>query len=146
MLIGIPSCLGPQLLFNLRAMGHGDELAIVDGNYPGQTDARGTGGLVRADGIGMIQLLDAILKVMPIDDAVANGVMIATVGGDGQTLDPIHHSMIETVSKRSAGTRVLQMKGPEFYARVKSAHTLIASSEPCLYANIILRKGVIKPE
>ncbi len=146
MLIGIPSCLGPQLLFNLRAMGHGDELAIVDGNYPGQTDARGPGGLVRADGIGMIELLDAILKIMPLDDAVPHGAMMATVGGDGQTLDPVHHAMQQIVVKRSPGTEVLPMKGPEFYARVKSVHTLIASSEPRLYANIILRKGVIRPE
>lgn len=146
MLIGIASCLGPQLLYNLRSMGHGDEIAIVDGNYPGHSDAGGKGGLVRADGVGVLELLDAILKIMPIDSAVEHAVMIATVGGDGKTLDPIHQAIRNAVGRRCGKTSVLAMKGPDFYERVKLAHTLVASSETSLYANVILRKGALHPE
>jgi L-fucose mutarotase len=127
-------------------MGHGDEIALVDGNYPAQTDAGGAGGLVRADGIQMIELLEAILAVMPIDSDVEHGVMIATVGGDGKTLDPVHREMRDVVASRTGRSAVLAMPGAEFYARVKNAHTIVATSEPRLYANIILRKGVIRPE
>jgi L-fucose mutarotase len=124
-------------------MGHGDEIAIVDGNYPGQTDARGAGGLIRADGIGLMELLTGILQIMPLDEDVGHPVMMATVGGDGSSLAPIHHSIIAAVGNRA---KILPMKGPDFYGRVKAAHTLVASSEPSLYANVVLRKGVIRPQ
>ncbi len=146
MLIGIAPCLGPALLHNLRAMGHGDEIALVDGNYPATTDAGGAGGLVRTDGVEVIELLDAILALMPIDTDVEHGVMIATVGGDGHTLDPVHQEMCDVVARRTGRSAVLAMRGAEFYARVKKAHTIVATGEPRLYANIILRKGVIRPE
>ena len=145
MLNGIAACLGPQLLFNLRAMGHGDEIALVDANYPAQTDANGAGGLVRADGVSMLELLDAILALLPLDDAVEHPAMIATVGGDGKTFDHIHIAMTRIVEARCPGAPMLAMEGAAFYERVKSAHTVVATSEPSLYANIILRKGAIKP-
>lgn len=146
MLNGIPACLGPQLLYNLRAMGHGDEIALVDANYPAQTDARGPGGLVRADGVAMPELLDAILRLMPLDISVTHAVMIATVGGDGETFDPVHTQLCDIVARRAGSFPVLAMQGAPFYARVKTAHTVVATSEPRLYANIILRKGAIGPE
>jgi L-fucose mutarotase len=149
MLNGIPGCLGPQLLFNLRAMGHGDEIALVDANYPAQSDANGAGGLVRADGVSILELLDAVLALMPLDEAVEHPAMIATVKGDGKTFDPIHIAMSRVVERRCGGAPVaspiLAMEGAAFYERVKSAHTIVATSEPSLYANIILRKGAIKP-
>ena len=67
MLIGIPSILGPELLSTLRAMGHGDEIAIVDGNYPALEHGRR---LIRADGHGLIPIVDAILQLLPVDDFV----------------------------------------------------------------------------
>jgi L-fucose mutarotase len=145
MLNGIAACLGPQLLFNLRAMGHGDEIALVDANYPAQSDANGAGGLVRADGVAMLELLDAVLALLPLDTAVEHAVMIATVKGDGKTLDPIHDAMCAVVARRCGSAPVLAMEGAAFYERVKSAHTVLATSEPSFYANIILRKGAIKP-
>lgn len=67
MLIGIPALLGPELLATLRAMGHGDEIALVDGNYPAEEQADR---LIRADGYHLVPMLDAILSVLPVDDAV----------------------------------------------------------------------------
>ena len=147
MLIGIPSCLGPELLRNLRAMGHGDEIAIVDGNCPSQSHAvQCVGGVIRADGLGAVEILDAILQVFPLDDRVSDPVAIATVDGDGSSMAPVHQEMLAALSARKAGVVATPMAGPAFYQRVRMAHTLVASSEPRLYGNIILRKGVINPE
>ncbi len=145
MLIGIPACLGPQILFNLRAMGHGDELAIVDGNYPALAHAGGAGGVVRADGIDLITMLDAVLAMMPIDDFVDESIFMSTVNGDGKTRAPVHTEIDAAVERRYSGLKVVPMTGDIFYPRVKSAHTIIATSEPRLYANVIIRKGVIRP-
>ena len=73
MLIGLPPILGPDLLYALRSMGHGDEIALVDGNYPAQDHARR---LVRADGHGVIALIEAILAVMPLDTAVSAAIFL----------------------------------------------------------------------
>ena len=85
MLIGIPRILGPELLATLRAMGHGDEIAIVDGNYPALEHGRR---LVRADGHGLIPVVDAILQLLPVDDFVPQALFRATVRGDPDALDP----------------------------------------------------------
>lgn len=142
MLIGLPSVLGPDLLSTLRAMGHGDEIALVDGNYPAQEHGRR---VVRADGHGIIALLDAVLQVMPVDDFVAEAIFRSAVRGDAGLLDPIHRDMLRVCGDRAPGFRVVPLVGAAFYDRVKAAYAVVATSEPQLYANIILRKGVIRP-
>ncbi len=142
MLIGIPPILGPELLATLRAMGHGDEIALVDGNYPAQEHARR---LVRADGHGLIPILDAILSVMPVDDFVPEAIFRATVKGDAALLDPVHRDIVETAARRAPGHAVVPLVGDAFYNRVRAAHTIVATSEPRLYGNVIVRKGVIHP-
>jgi L-fucose mutarotase len=142
MLIGIPALLGPELLATLRAMGHGDEIALVDGNYPAEEDARR---LIRADGHHLVPVLDAILSVLPVDDAVPEALLRASVKGDPALADPVHHEMEAICARRAPGRKVVALAGADFYARVKSAHAIVATSEPRLYANIIIRKGVIYP-
>lgn len=142
MLKGINPILSPDLLATLRAMGHGDEIAIVDGNYPGLEHAKR---LVRLDGHGLIAVLDAILSVMPIDDFVPEAIFRSTVGKDRDALDPVHEEVIACCSKHEPKQPVVALLGPEFYPRVKAAHTVVQTSEPRLYANVILRKGVIYP-
>ncbi|TPK76387.1 transporter [Mesorhizobium sp. B2-4-15] len=142
MLIGIPALLGPELLATLRAMGHGDEIALVDGNYPAEEQARR---LVRADGHPLIPVLDAILSILPVDDVVPEALFRASVKGDPSLADPVHHEMEAICAKRVPGRKVVALAGADFYARVKSAHAIVATSEPRLYANIIIRKGVIYP-
>jgi L-fucose mutarotase len=142
MLRGVDPVLGPELLATLRAMGHGDEIALVDGNYPGLEHARR---LVRADGHGVIRLLDAILSLMPVDDAVEHAIFRATVGGDLNLLHPVHEEMIAVCRRHEPRRAVIALAPDEFYARVRAAHTLVQTSEPRLYGNIILRKGVIRP-
>lgn len=142
MLIGIPSLLGPEFLAVLRAMGHGDEVAIVDGNYPAAEDARR---LVRADGHGVIPVLEAVLAVLPVDDFVPEAIFRASVKGDPAVSDPVHREMEAVCERLAHGRRVVPLSGPDFYARVKTAYAVVATSEPRLYANIIVRKGVIRP-
>ncbi|SIT58103.1 Protein fucU homolog [Mesorhizobium prunaredense] len=142
MLIGIPVLLGPQLLATLRAMGHGDEIALVDGNYPAKEQAHR---LIRADGHHLVPMLDAILSVLPVDDAVPEALFRASVKGDPLIADPVHHEMEAICARRAPGRKVVALAGADFYQRVRSAHAIVATSEPRLYANIIIRKGVIYP-
>lgn len=142
MLIGIPALLGPQLLATLRAMGHGDEIALVDGNYPAKEQAHR---LIRADGHHLVPMLDAILSVLPVDDAVPEALFRASVKGDPLLADPVHHEMEAICARRAPGRKVVALAGADFYQRVRSAHAIVATSEPRLYANIIIRKGVIYP-
>jgi len=142
MLIGIPALLGPDFLSILRAMGHGDELAIVDGNYPAQEHARR---LVRADGHGAIEVIDAVLTVLPVDDFVPQALFCASVNGDPTKLDSVHHEMIAVCARRAPGMSVTPLAGADFYERVKAAYAVVATGEPRLYGNFIVRKGVIRP-
>jgi L-fucose mutarotase len=140
MLIGLPSILGPDLLHALRSMGHGDEIALVDGNYPAQNDARR---LIRADGHGIIALLDAILQVLPIDCAVPHAIFRAALNNDPAQSGAIHHQIDATCRSRAPTHSVQPLSGADLYPRIRAAHTIVATSETALFANVILRKGVI---
>lgn len=139
MLKRINPLLGPDLLHSLRAMGHGDEIAIVDGNYPALEHARR---LVRADGHGILAVLDAILSLLPLDDFVEHAVFLP----EPPSPQPIHDALRETVARHDADAAVRVLPAAGFYARVRDAHCVVATGEPLLYANIIVRKGVIRPE
>ena len=141
MLFGIPSILGPEFLSVLRAMGHGDEIAIVDGNYPATEHARR---LIRADGHDVISVLDAVLSVMPIDDFVPEAMFRAVPAADAARIDPVHADMIASCAKRAPGKALISLEGGHFYPRVKAAFAVVATSEMRLHGNIILRKGVIR--
>lgn len=138
MLKGINPLLGPDLLFALRSMGHGDEIAIVDGNYPAVADARR---LIRADGHGAMALLDAILSVMTLDNMVSQAAFIPHTD-----VPQICHGEFQGVVKKyEAKITLTPLRGQAFYERVKGAFAIVASSEVALYGNIVLRKGVIYP-
>jgi L-fucose mutarotase len=143
MLKDIDPLLGPDLLHTLRAMGHGDEIALVDGNYPGLTDAHR---LIRMDGHGVVPVLNAILSVLPIDDFVDEAIFRATVKQDREALDAVHKEMVACCAAHAPGVKVVPLLPKDFYARVQKAHALIQTSEPRLFGNIILRKGVIYPK
>lgn len=140
MLIGLPSILGPELLYTLRAMGHGDEIAIVDGNYPAQDHARR---LVRADGHGLLLLLEAILQVLPLDRSAPGAIFRAALNGDPAQRAPIHRAIEQACATRVPGFDVTPLSATDLYPRIRAAHTIVATSETALFANVILRKGVI---
>jgi L-fucose mutarotase len=140
MLIGIPAILGPELLFTLRSMGHGDEIAFVDANYPAQEHARR---LVRADGHGMMAMLEAVLAVIPLDRAVPQAIFRAALNNDPAQSGPFHVAADQTFARLAPGYTITPLPGDLLYPRIRAAHTIVATSETAFFANVILRKGVI---
>jgi len=143
MLKGISPVLSPELLKILCEMGHGDELTIGDGNYPGHTNAKVE---IRMDGHNVPEILEAILKLMPLDTYVDTPVMLmAKVPGD--TVEtPIWDTYKEIVAKYDPrGAECFgEIERNAFYDRTREKScVVIMSSEAALYANIILKKGVI---
>ena len=142
MLKGIDPLLGPDLLMILRGMGHGDEIAIVDANYPAITDARR---LVRMDGHGAAAILDAILSLLPLDD-FAPCAFRPGIHGDPSHQEPIMRQFQDIVTRFEPGVEIMPLMGAAFYARVQGAFALVASGERALYGNIVLRKGIVRQE
>ena len=143
MLKGIPKIISPELLKILCEMGHGDELTIGDGNFPGHTNAKVE---IRMDGHNVPEVLEAILKVMPLDTYVEHPVMLmAKVPGD--TVEtPIWDTYKEIVAKYDPrGAECFsEIERGAFYDRTREqSSVVIMTSEAALYANIILKKGVI---
>jgi L-fucose mutarotase len=142
MLKGVDPRLGPDLLRSLRAMGHGDEIAIVDGNYPAEAHARR---LIRADGLDAVAIADAVLSVMPLDEMVPAAAFRPGIAGAPDRREPIFDDFDAVVGRHAPGHDVHPLHGEAFYDRVRDAYAVVATTESRLYGNIILRKGVIKP-
>jgi len=142
MLKGLNPLLGPELLKVLRAMGHGDEIAIVDGNYPADTDAKR---LVRMDGHSATDLLDAILSVMPLDEMVPECAFRPAAYLDPKRQEPVFADFEKIIAKWEPKMKLSVLVGADFYSRVKGCYAIVASSERRLYGNIVLKKGVIHP-
>lgn len=142
MLIGLPSILGPELLFTLRSMGHGDEIALVDGNYPAQEHSRR---LVRADGLTILPLLEAVLRVLPLDRDVQHAAYRSAPNNNPDQAGDIHRAIDALCIRAAGGAAPIALAADELYPRIKAAHTVVATSELALFANVILRKGVIAP-
>jgi len=143
MLRGIDPLLTPDLLKILREMGHGDEIAIVDANYPAAADARR---LVRLPGADTTEALRAILTLLPLDTYVDCAAHCMAVVGDPERVEPImteFQSLIDEIAVEDV--RLGRIERFAFYARVKDAFAVVATSERRLYGNIILKKGVIPP-
>ncbi len=143
MLIGLPAILGPELLYALRAMGHGDEIAVVDGNFPAQEHAHR---LVRADGHRLLPLIEAILAVMPLDRTVPAAILRASLNNDPAQQGKLHRQIDALCARLAPEFAVAPLPGDVLYPRIRAAHTLVATSEPELFGNVILRKGVIQPD
>ncbi len=140
MLIGIHPLLSPDLLSIMRAMGHGDEIAIVDGNYPASSDAKR---LVRADGLLVSDVLSAILEHFPLDHAVDDAAFRAVDAQAPEHPLPAHIELASIIERKSPGFNLNPLAPDAFYGRVKSAYAIVATSDPKFYCNVILRKGVI---
>ena len=142
MLKNIPKNLSPELVKVLMEMGHGDELVIADGNYPAASNARN---LVRCDGLGVPELLESILQLFPLDTYTdcAIGLMEVVPGDDVKPViwDEYQRIIVETKTENSQIEHIERFK---FYERGKKAYAIIATGEEALYANILLRKGVVK--
>lgn len=138
MLKGIPNILSPELLKVLMEMGHGDEIVIGDGNFPG---ASVNGRCLRCDGHNAPELLDAILKLFPLDTYQKPVYVMAKTPGDDVVVS-IWDEYAEII-KHYTDEELVQIERFEFYERAKKAYAVVMTGESALYANIILKKGVV---
>ena len=140
MLKGIPSILSPELLKILMEMGHGDTLVIADGNFPSNTCGQR---VVRLDGHNVPEILEAILKLFPLDTYSEKPVSLMSVV-PGDDVVPTIWDTYETIIKNNFAqfTSFGFLERFAFYEKAKDAYAVIATSEKALYANVILTKGV----
>lgn len=140
MLKNIPSILSPELLKVLMEMGHGDELVIGDGNYPA---ASMNDRVIRLDGHGVPEILEAILRLFPLDTYADNAVLMEKVSGD-KVETPIWKEYEKIAKQGDPGfTAFTFIDRYAFYERSQKAYAIVATGEKALYANVLLKKGVV---
>jgi L-fucose mutarotase len=140
MLVGISPLMSPDLLAILYRMGHGDEIVLADAHFPGESL---NPNIIRADGLRITDLLDAILPLFVLDSYVSDPVlMMAAVKGD--TLDPkVEQAYRQAIERTWPDTpQTTRIDRFEFYDRAKSAFCVVMTGETAKYGNIILKKGV----
>ena len=144
MLKGIPKIISPELLKVLCEMGHSDTIVIADGNFPAESMGKNAK-VIRCDGHGGVELLDAILQLLPLDTYVEKPVSLMEVMAGDPVETPIWDEYKAIISRYdSRGDKAVgNIERFAFYEEAKKAYAIIATSEPALYANIILQKGVI---
>lgn len=144
MLKGVPAILSPQLLKVLCEMGHGDEIVIADGNFPAESMGKDAV-VIRADGHGVPEILDAVLKMIPLDQYVERPAALMEVVPGDPCVPEIweqYRALLENNGEDPA--RIEMMERFAFYDRAKKAYAIIATGESAIYANILLKKGVVK--
>jgi L-fucose mutarotase len=144
MLKGIDPLINPELLHALAAMGHGDEIAIVDANFPAASNARR---LIRMDGVDASRVLAAILTLLPLDTFVPSPVHVMQVVGSPQTVPPTV-SEFRTIVERGEGRHIepVAIERHGFYERARACYAIVATGERRKYGNVILTKGVISTD
>lgn len=144
MLKGIPQILSPELLKVLCEMGHSDRLVISDGNFPAESMGKDAI-VIRCDGHGVPEILNAILKVFPLDTYVEKPMNLMEVMPGDNVETPIWDTYKEIVSKydERGAEAVGNIERFKFYDESKTAYAIIATSEKALYANVMLQKGVV---
>ncbi|MDP4182182.1 MAG: L-fucose mutarotase [Bacillota bacterium] len=141
MLKGIPSILPPDLLKIMMEMGHGDEIVISDGNFPAANFAQR---LIRCDGRNVPELLDSILKFFPLDPYVDAPVALMQVVPGDSVETPIWDVYKKIINIHEPKyNKIENIERFAFYERAKKAYAVIATGEKALYANIIIKKGVV---
>ena len=141
MLKGVSPLLSPELLSALVRMGHADEIVLADAHFPGETFGKR---VIRADGLRIADLLDAIMPLFQLDQYVDDPlIMMAAVEGD--QLDPeVEKSYRPAIEKHDPDAPIIaRIERYAFYERAKNAFAIVMTGETTQYSNIILKKGVI---
>ena len=144
MLKGIPKILSPELLKVLAEMGHGDRILLADGNFPAESMGRNAK-VIRCDGHGIPELLDAILSLFPLDALVEKPVSLMQVTPGDPVETPIwdtFYRVIEKYDTRGANAAA-EVERYAFYEASRQCYAIVATGESALYANIMLQKGVL---
>jgi L-fucose mutarotase len=143
MLKVIDPLLGPDLLYIMRAMGHGDELAIVDANYP--ADSAGPD-VVRIE-VDAVRTLDAVLTLFPLDTFVPEACWRMQVVGSPNQEEPVFEEFRKVIAKREGPQfKLASLERFAFYDRVKQSFAIVKTNERRLYGNVLLKKGIVRPE
>lgn len=144
MLKGIPKILSPELLKVLCEMGHSDRLVIADGNFPAESMGK-DGIVIRMDGHGACEILEAILQVFPLDTYVEKPVNLMAVMSGDTVETPIwdEYAKIVAANDERGAEAIGNIERFAFYEEAKKAYAIIATGESALYANVMLQKGVL---
>jgi len=144
MLKGLNPLLTPDLLHALRAMGHGDVLTIVDANYPASSAGPE---VIRLDAVSATATLDAVLSVMPLDDFVPEACWAMNPVEKGAKEPPIFEEFRGVIAQREgARFKLATLERFKFYEQARESFAIVATGERRLYGNIILKKGIIRPD
>ena len=143
MLKGIDPLVNADLVYVLMAMGHGDDLVIVDANFPDTANAQR---LVRMDGNSATEVLSAVLSLLPLDTFVDNpcATMAPVDGGDEPAVVKEFRQIAENAEGAAVGFEAVERF--DFYERAEEAFAIVSPSERRLYGNVILKKGIIAPD
>lgn len=149
MLKGLDNRLNAEVLYALRAMGHGDTLVIADTNFPADSIARQTvlGDLLRMDNLTCAQAVEAVLSVLPLDTFVEDFAGRMQVVGEPNAIEPVQAEVQAVIDAAEGRPRpMIGIERFEFYERAKTAYAVIQTGERRFYGCFIFRKGVIAPE
>ena len=150
MLKNIDPLLTPELLQVMAAMGHGDELAVVDANFPADSVARRTahGRVVPLSGVSMPEAVRAILTLLPLDDFVGTPVRRMAAADNAPDDLPEAQREVQAVIDRAAGrpwpTGALARF--DFYEAARNSYAVVLTGERRYYGNVLIRKGAIPPD
>lgn len=144
MLKGVPKILSPELLKVLCEMGHSDRLVVADGNFPAESMGKDAI-VIRMDGHGACEILEAILKVFPLDTYVEHPVNLMEVMPGDPVETPIwdEYEKIVAAADERGKAAIGQIERFAFYDEAQKVYAIIATGETALYANIMLQKGVV---
>lgn len=142
MLKGVAKIVSPELVKVLCEMGHGDEIVIADGNFPAESLGKR---VIRADGIGGAEMLDAVLSLIPLDTySDPNMILMQLMDCDKGKVNPVIWEEYKTIAeKNDKNAKIGNIDRFDFYDRAKTAYAVIATGEKAIYANVIVKKGVI---
>ena len=149
MLKSINPLLNADVLYALRAMGHGDRLVVCDTNFPADSIARQTvlGDLLRIDNVSAAKAVEAILSVLPLDTFIDDAAIRMEIVGQPQEVPPVQRE-VQSAIDRAEG-RSWPLVGVErhaFYEKAKTAYCVIATGERRFYGCFVFKKGVIPPD
>ncbi len=149
MLKGIDPRLNADVLYALRAMGHGDQIVIADTNFPSDSVAQDTvhGELLRMENLTAAQAVEAVLSVLPLDTFVDDFAGRMEIVGEPDTMPPVQAEVQKAIDKAEGRDRpMISIERFDFYDAARDAYAVIQTGERRFYGCFIFRKGVIPPE
>ena len=146
MLKNLPPLLTPDALHALASMGHGDDLAIVDANFPSARLARQGGArLVELPGMDAPTLLQAVLQLLPLDTFTADPARTMAVVGDATAVPP-PVAAFQAALAAAGEAPAMAVERHAFYAQAGAAFAIFRTGEMRKYGNILLRTGVVSTD